>query len=85
MPKLASKNLRNNFLTNKEIRRKEQLATDNSVKCSCGHTVLITNKYKRVICNWCGRYVYLSEEDRKKYEEQEFVYRMKGMLKREQN
>ncbi len=37
-----------------------------NVKCSCGHSINITNKYKRVICNWCGRMVYLNEEDKKR-------------------
>lgn len=35
-------------------------------KCKCGHTVVITNKFKRKICRWCGRMVYLNEEDKKR-------------------
>lgn len=35
-------------------------------KCECGHTVIITNKFKRKICRWCGRMVYLHEEDKKR-------------------
>ena len=69
------------YQTNDKIAKMHNIASANSVKCKCGHSVFITNKYKRVICNWCNRYVYASEEDRKKYEEQEFIYRMKGLLK----
>lgn len=71
-----------NYFTNKEIENREQIATSYSVKCSCGHSVLITNKYKRVICNWCGSWVYASEEAKRKYEKQAFVYKMKGLLKK---
>lgn len=72
-----------NYFTNKEIENREQIATDYSVKCpNCGHSILITNKYKRVICNWCGSWVYASEEAKRKYEKQAFVYKMKGLLKK---
>lgn len=37
-----------------------------NVKCSCGHSINITNKYKRLICSHCGRMVYLNEEDKKR-------------------
>lgn len=36
------------------------------VTCECGHRVTITNRYKRKICRWCGRMVYLHEEDKKR-------------------
>jgi len=79
---MNNNNIKNNFLTNKELKKKEQIATEYGIKCpNCGHSILITNKYKRVICNWCGKYAYASEEDKIKYEGQEFVYRMKGLLK----
>lgn len=50
------------------------LTINNTVKCKCGHSVTIINKYKRLICNWCGYYVYLYKED-------EFKDKMKGLLK----
>lgn len=34
--------------------------TDNTVKCKCGHSVLI--KDKSYICNYCGRKVYTPKE-----------------------
>lgn len=45
----------------------EALKTVN-VKCSCGHSINITNRYKRIICSYCGRMVYLNEEDQKKHD-----------------
>lgn len=41
-----------------------------SVKCKCGHTVSIYNRYKREICTWCGRLVFLTKKD-------EFYYNLK--------
>lgn len=36
--------------------------TDNSIKCKiCGHTVLL-NKKDKVICDWCGYYVYIDDK-----------------------
>lgn len=32
--------------------------TDNTYKCKCGHTELITNKEKKKICSYCGNYIY---------------------------
>ena len=37
-----------------------------NVKCICGHSINITNRYKRKICRWCGRMVYLNEDDKKR-------------------
>lgn len=43
-------------------------------KCKCGHSVVIANKEGKVICNWCGNYVYA---DKKK----EFKEKIKQMMK----
>lgn len=48
------------YLTYKEI---EDCSKAFRVKCKCGHSVMITNKYKRLICSWCGKYVYLNKKD----------------------
>ncbi len=39
-----------------------------TVTCECGHRMRITNKYKREICNYCGRMVYVRVEDKKRNE-----------------
>ena len=49
--------------------------TKHKVKCKCGHKVFIT-KYDKIICSWCGNYVF---KDKKK----EFDYRLKEMLNNE--
>jgi len=56
-----------NHLTNKEINTFHKRATDESVKCSCGHSVVVTNKYNRVICSWCGRWVYKNKQTEFRY------------------
>ena len=30
--------------------------------CKCGHTVVIPNFVEKVLCSWCGRYVYRDEQ-----------------------
>lgn len=72
--------MKKSYLTTKEIRKKEQVAADNSVKCKhCGHTILILNKTGRVVCDWCGYLVFRTPKD-------EFEFRVKeGMKKNGKN
>ena len=44
------------------------------VMCKCGHSVIIKPSKKKVICTFCGRYVFRRKED-------EFKYRLKEKLK----
>lgn len=48
--------------------------------CKCGHVVTILSRYRREICSYCGRYVYLSKKD-------EFLHQLKrkGVICREDN
>lgn len=55
-------------MTFKEEARLTEALEPYKVMCSCGHRVVITNKYKRKICNWCGNMVYLNEEEQKKHD-----------------
>lgn len=41
--------------------------------CKCGHSVLIGNHEKKVLCDFCGYYVFKNKRD-------EFLYRMKSKL-----
>lgn len=43
-----------------------------TVKCRCGHSVLLGRKEKK-ICSHCGKWVFKSEKD-------EFIYRMEHLL-----
>lgn len=45
----------------------------NTKYCSCGHTVEFWHSENKVLCNWCGNYVFRTEKD-------EFNYRMKEQL-----
>lgn len=45
-------------------------------QCTCGHVIAITNQYKKVVCNWCGKTVYLYEEDKKRNDFKEEMRRL---------
>ena len=53
--------------TRKEDDRLFQEITSAKVKCpTCGHSVLMY-KMDRVICDWCGHWVYRNDKARFKY------------------
>jgi uncharacterized paraquat-inducible protein A len=63
-----------NFFSKEENKRFAAIR-QGSIKCSCGHTMLM-NKAK-VLCTWCGKYVY---KDKKL----EFQDKLKASLKKEE-
>lgn len=75
MSKIANNNSRDNFLTNKELVKREKIATEYSVKCKCGHSILIANRYNKLVCSWCGAMVFKTPQD-------EFKYRLNERLKK---
>ena len=36
---------------------------NHTVKCKCGHSILFGPRSKKIICWWCGNYVYKSPKD----------------------
>ena len=54
-------------LTNKEIEKLSCELSGIKVTCDCGHRVHVLPQ-DRVICTWCGHYVYKDEKTRFKYE-----------------
>jgi len=73
---IVTDNIKKNYQTINEIEKRHHIATENATKCeNCGHKIFITNKYKKVICNWCGNLVF---KDKKT----EFMYRMKEVRNR---
>lgn len=54
-------------------------ATNNRVKCKCGHSVVIYPPVEKKICGWCGYYVYRDEKQQKKHD---FELELKKRLKR---
>lgn len=57
-----------------EVKKYAEALQNATVKCSCGCSTTITNKYHRAICRWCGNMVYLDKKE-------EFKNRMKEKLK----
>lgn len=45
----------------------------NTVKCKCGHSVVVNQKRK--MCSWCGHWVYKDAKD-------EFMDKLKSQMKR---
>lgn len=31
--------------------------------CKCGHTVYVPKQFKKILCAYCGRYVYYDEKE----------------------
>ena len=45
-------------------------ASARTMKCNCGHRVIMPIRKDKVICRWCGNYVF-------KNKRVEFIYRVK--------
>lgn len=43
--------------------KKFKSITDGTKYCKCGHAIAFAKYTKRVICNWCGHWVYNNKED----------------------
>ena len=57
----------------KEMDRMFNTYREHSYKCNCGHTVVIPKYLDKIVCNYCGKYVFRNKRD-------EFVYRFKEVL-----
>ena len=52
------------------------MATNYGVRCNkCGHRMLITNKYGKIPCSWCGNMIF---KDKKT----EFEFRLKEKMRK---
>ena len=59
------------MLSYKEIELKAKEQTESRIKCKhCGHSRLL-GKRDKVICNWCGNYIFKDDETEFKYRMQE--------------
>ena len=65
-----------NYLTNEEIEQIYQDKQKRSVKCKCGHTVVILDPKGYQICSWCRNYAFATPKI-------EFEYRMKEKILKE--
>ena len=48
----------------------------NTYKCKCGHSIVIAYNCEKVVCSYCGNYVFKNKKD-------EFKYRMRERIKDE--
>lgn len=60
-------------LTKKEYDRLVEEESKLKHICKCGHRVIITNQQSKVLCDWCGNYVFKNKKE-------EFKYRMKEKM-----
>ncbi len=51
---------------NKLDKKRLEHFTKQSVKCKCGHTVFL-NTHERLICTFCGHWVYKNDKIEFKY------------------
>lgn len=47
---------------------------NNTVKCKCGHTVVMRPSTKKTLCSWCHNYIFRNKKD-------EDLYRLKEKIK----
>lgn len=67
--------MRNNYLSFDDIEKLHDEKTENRIYCkNCGHTLNISNRRDKRICNHCGMYVFKDEKE-------EFRYRMLNSYK----
>lgn len=59
----------------KEMREHELKLLKLNVKCKCGHTVNFTSNKNKIICSWCGNYVY-------KNKKVEFIEKLKKEMRK---
>lgn len=59
-----------------EVNRYASEMNKYKVKCKCGHKMTLINSVDKVICDWCGNYVY-------KNKKLEFRERMRKCLKKQ--
>lgn len=60
----------------KEIEKEDHVFADYKVKCKCSHVVIMPYRHKKVLCDFCGCYIYRDKKD-------EFKDRLREKLKNE--
>lgn len=49
----------------------------NTIKCKCGCSVVFSKKTDRIICRWCGNYIYRTPKLEFEYKIKEKIIKMK--------
>lgn len=47
---------------------------DNRMYCKCGHSIMMRKDKDKIICSWCGHWIFKNKKD-------EFIYRMREKLR----
>lgn len=72
-------------LNGSELDKYCSILSNNSKICECSHRIPIPPNVDRVICNWCGHWVYRNDEIKAKYEEKSKRIEFKTKLKQAMN
>ena len=59
--------MRTDFELVKHYKYDDEYISKVTIKCRCGHSVSIYNRFRREICSYCGRMVFLTKKDEFKY------------------
>ena len=51
-----------------DIRKMHDAMQKIRIKCKCGHSIVVPPKINRVICSWCGNYVYKDPKEQFKHD-----------------
>lgn len=62
--------------TKQEMDRMIKFNTNNTYKCSCGHSVVIYPTQTKRLCTWCNHFVFRKENDK-------FINDLTDLLKKE--
>ena len=54
-------------MNKKEIEKYTSVLSDHRVLCKCSHSILIPPEVNKVICSWCGKYVFKDKKEEFKY------------------
>lgn len=64
--------------TRKEMDQLIEFNSNNTYKCSCGHSVVIYPTETKRLCTWCNHYAYREKSDK-------FVNDLTNLLRKEKN
>ena len=51
------------YKTYKEIEKEDHVFAEYKVKCKCSHVVIMPYRHKRVLCDFCGSWIYRDKKD----------------------
>ena len=66
--------------TYKEIVNEHEIFSKHSIKCKCGHTMLITTKDGKDICKHCGEYAFINKQAEIRYRNKEMLIKARREL-----